>query len=302
MCALQDPTLQAVLPVLHSKGSPLLFPLHRCSYPSYNAHSCEVFKMGTVNYKLFVGLLLLVSSVSCVHSVRLVTIHPNCPPIPETTFEKVGLDVTAGALQFGKLVTVGELMIKSDPQIISGISQSVRDDQTTDALICAAKERGELKTPEQIDHAWKVARFFRAPPTSDKTIEFFKNNPFPSTTAAVQSPKSPLKEGVSADAVRQSLIQFIEEANPLLNELDKSPTNVSEDSKRSVNRWYAQVKTFLEDNFSDPTYVHRFKNLADVPLPGPPVSVQRFNDEYLGFRGGVVSRQVRLNQFLDKLP
>ena len=115
--------------------------------------------------------------------VKTVKIHPNCPEIPATTFEKVGLDAKAGALQFGQLITVGELTVKTDPQIISGISQSVRDDQITDALICAAKERGELKTDEQIFHAWKVARFFaRTNPTPADAIEFYKQNPFPATS------------------------------------------------------------------------------------------------------------------------
>lgn len=254
-----------------------------------------------VSNKLFIGLLLL-SFVSCVHSVRLVTIHPNCPPIPETTFEKVGLDAKAGALRFGQLVTMGELTIKSDPQIISGISQSVRDDQTTDALICAAKERGELKTLEQIAHAWKVARYHRGNPSPAEVMEFHKQNPFPSAPATVQSPKSPLKEGVSADVVRRSLIQFIKEANPIVRELDKSPTTVSEDSKRNVQRWYVTVRAYLESNFSDPTFVHRFETLTDMSSLMPPLSIHPFSLEYSSIREKVVNRQIRLNQFLDKLP
>jgi len=131
--------------------------------------------------KFLVGCVLVTALTHCVQPVKTVKIHPNCPEIPATTFEKVGLDAKAGALQFGKLVTVGELTVRSDPQIISGISQSVRDDQITDALICAARERGELKTDEQIAHAWKVARFYRTNPTPDKAMEFYKQNPFPVT-------------------------------------------------------------------------------------------------------------------------
>ncbi|MBX3326724.1 MAG: hypothetical protein U0223_03330 [Nitrospira sp.] len=112
----------------------------------------------------------------------MVKITPNCPEIPATTFKAVGLDARAGSLKFGQLVTVGEISIKSDPQIISGISQSVRDDQTTDALICAARDRGELKSEEQIAHAWKVARFYnRTNPTAEDAIKFHKENPFPAT-------------------------------------------------------------------------------------------------------------------------
>jgi hypothetical protein len=130
----------------------------------------------------------LLSLTNCVQSVTNAKIHPNCPEIPATTFEKIGLDAKAGALQFGQLVTVGEFSAKSDPAIISGISQSVRDDQITDALVCAARERGELKSEEQIAHAWKVARFYRLNPTPADAMEFHKQNPFPTAPGNSQTP------------------------------------------------------------------------------------------------------------------
>src|SRR5262245_34345117 len=74
--------------------------------------------------QLIVGCVLSAGLTSCVQEVKTVRIHPNCPEIPATTFSAVGLDAKAGALQFGKLVTVGEFTVKSDPKIISGISQS----------------------------------------------------------------------------------------------------------------------------------------------------------------------------------
>ena len=118
---------------------------------------------------------------------------------------------------------------------------------------------------------------------------------------AKESRRSPLKEGVSADSVRQNLIQFIEEANPLLRELDKAPTNVSEESKRNVVEWVVKVRTYLEGNFTDPTYVLRFKNFAGLPPPGVPFSVHSYNDEYLQIRASVMNRLVRLHQFLDTI-
>ena len=140
--------------------------------------------------QIIIACVLLASLTNCVQS-KNVKIHPNCPEIPATTFEKVGLDAKAGALQFGKLVTVGEFSVKSDPQIISGISQSVRDDQITGALICAARERGELKTEEQIDHAWSVARFYRLNPTPADAMKFHKEFPFPATPGRSQSSSPP---------------------------------------------------------------------------------------------------------------
>lgn len=124
---------------------------------------------------------IVIASTGCAYEAQKVIIHPNCPEIPATTFKSAGLDAKAGSLKFGELVTIGEVSLKSDPKILSGISQSVRDDQVTDALICAAKERGELKTEEQVAHAWKVARFHRVNPTASEALEFHRQNPFPAT-------------------------------------------------------------------------------------------------------------------------
>lgn len=133
-----------------------------------------------MRHGLLTILVLAISLTGCAHEVQMVMIHPNCPEIPATTFKTAGLDAKAGSVKFGQMVTA-ETSIKLDPQIISGISQSVRDDQTTDALICASRERGELKTEEQVDHAWKKARFHRTDRTADEVIRFYKENPFPTT-------------------------------------------------------------------------------------------------------------------------
>ena len=128
-----------------------------------------------------ITLAFAINLTSCAHEVQMVKIHPDCPEIPATTFKAAGLDAKAGSLKFGELLTIGEISLQSDPIIISGISQSVRDDQTTDALICASKMRGELKTEDQVDHAWKKARFHREKRTADEVIRFYKENPFPKT-------------------------------------------------------------------------------------------------------------------------
>jgi hypothetical protein len=268
-------------------------PLRHSSHSSYNALMRKQF---------IIGCFLVVSLTHCVGEVKTVKIHPNCPEIPATTFEKVGLDAKAGALQFGNLVTVGEGSFKSDPRIISGISQSVRDDQVTGSLICASRERGELKTLEQINHAWKVARFYRTNPTPAEAMEFDKQHPFPTTSPTIQSPKSSLKEGVSADVVRRSLIQFIKQAHTIVRDLDKSPTTLSEESKHAEQRWYVAVRGYLESTFSDPTFVHRFETITDMSALMPPLSIHPFSTEYAEIRGRVVNRQNRLNQFLDKIP
>lgn len=144
-------------------------------YRRFPVHSARMIK------QVFVGCVLVVGLTNCMQEVKTGKIHANCPEIPATTFAAVGLDAKAGALKFGELVSVGEFRTKTTPELLSAISQSVRDDQITDALICAAKERGELKNDEQIAHAWKVARFYRTGPTPPEAMEFHKQNPFPAT-------------------------------------------------------------------------------------------------------------------------
>lgn len=151
-------------------------------YRRFPVHNPRMIK------QVFVGCALVAGLTSCVQEVKTVSIHANCPEIPATTFAAVGLDANAGAITFGKLVTVGEFRAKTTPALLSAISQSVRDDQITDALICAAKERGELKNDEQIAHAWKVARFYRTSPTPAEAMEFDKQNPFPATLGKSLNP------------------------------------------------------------------------------------------------------------------
>ena len=90
--------------------------------------------------------------------------------------------------------------------------------------------------------------------------------------------------------------------HPIVRDLDKSPTTVSEDSKRNVVRWYVTVRAYLANNFSDPTFVHRFETITDMSALMPPLSIHPFSTEYSEIREKVVNRQIRLNQFLYKLP
>lgn len=158
-----------------------------------------------------IGIIAVGFLTSCAQPQPLnstVAIDPNCPEIPATTFAAVGMDAKAGALQFGKFVTVGELALKASPQLLSRISQSVRDDQITDALICAARNRGELKTQEQIAHAWTVARFYRTNSTPDLAIQFHKENPFPTTLRTQESAPTTPSRKAETDR-RRNLLQTL---------------------------------------------------------------------------------------------
>jgi len=135
-----------------------------------------------MRHRIILAFVLGAASMNCsprIEKVEMVKLHPNCPEVPATTFEKTDVDMQARSLKFGELVTLGEIAVKSDPQIISGVSQGLRDEQWRTAEICAAKERGELKTPEQIAYARQVAMFVGTNPTAAEMMEFYKQFPFP---------------------------------------------------------------------------------------------------------------------------
>jgi len=124
---------------------------------------------------LFISML---SIMGCTGTVEYIEITPGCPKVPATVFKRVGVDAKLGASSFGKVVT-GDASLKIDPSIVSVVSEVVTDDQITEAYICSAGKRGELKSPEQFEHARKVARFYRTKPTSEVAAKFHKENPFP---------------------------------------------------------------------------------------------------------------------------
>jgi len=246
---------------------------------------------------LFIFVLVVTFS-GCAHEVYKVRIHPNCPEIPATTFKAAGLDAAVGSELFGKLVT-GETSFKLDPKIISGINQSVRDDQTTDALICASRERGELKTPEQVDHAWKKARFHRTNPTAPEAIQFYRENPFPSTTT---------NQRKKTDTQHAALIRkLIEEGYTLQADIEREyrlhhrQPDYSSKEENLARGWNGMVLAWVNKTVStlqgiDPILVGRFNNARSSPtmLIGESIKWNSLNN-YLN------SRIDFLNQYLDKI-
>jgi hypothetical protein len=247
------------------------------------------------------GLIVLIFAVAfagCVHEVQMVKIHPDCPEIPATTFKAVGLDAKAGSEIFGKIVT-GETSFKLDPKIISGINQSVRDDQTTDALICASRERGELKTPEQVDHAWKKARFHRTNPTAEEALQFYRENPFPSMTLSQRKET----DTQHAAAIRK----LIEQGYALQADIEREyrlhhrQPDYSSKEENLVQGWNGMIHAWIHKTVStlqgiDPILVGRFNNaqIAHNILVGESVKWNSLNN-YLN------ARIEFLNQYLDKI-
>jgi hypothetical protein len=244
-------------------------------------------------------LVLAVAASGCTHEVQMVKLHPNCPEIPATTFKAAGLDATAGSLKFGQLVTLGEISIKSDPQILSGISQGVRDDQQSAALICDSKERGELKTNEQVAYAWKAARFHRTNPTADEAIRFYRENPFPHTTT------SQLKVADARHA--GSIRKLIEEGYALKADTEQEykfhhrQPDYSGKGATLIISWTSKIQVWKSKSISilqsiDPILVSRFDNVQNQPyiIIGESMRWNALNNY-------ISARIEFLNQCLDKI-
>jgi hypothetical protein len=250
-----------------------------------------------------VGILLLCVSLSgCLRGVRNTEeIHPDCPRIPTAVFEKVGLDATVGALKFGELVTLGNVTTKTDLALLSAISQSARDDQVTGALICAATKRGELTTPEQIAHAWDVARFYRTtpPPTPEQVIEFHKQFPFPSNSttrrrASASQNKSAVHrligEGYALKEAIEGEYRFHRKQNTFAANMD----TLIRGWKQRAEVWVGTVEVTL--NEIDPIVRARFKNYRSSS--GGPFGE---NVEWGDLDSALNGKLNFLNQLMDRL-
>ncbi|MDL1888126.1 hypothetical protein FBQ96_00840 [Nitrospirales bacterium NOB] len=226
-------------------------------------------------------------------------IHPDCPRVPSTAFGKVGLDAKAGAAKFGQLVTLGDMQINADPNLISAMSQTVRDDQITDALICAARKRNELTTPEQIDHAWKVARFYRMNPSPADAISFHAQNPFPSTRKIVQ-------QSVSNDT-RNSLRKLIADGYALKEGIEREyymhrrEKTFEANQDRLIGEWNQRAGIWHDEatrnlQMIDPIARARFSNYQGLPYfrIGENVKWSNLNN-WLNHKLDF------LNQYVDKL-
>lgn len=258
-----------------------------------------IYNVGAMRQRWII-FILVVFLAGCVLEAQMVKIHPNCPEIPATTFKAAGLDAKSGALNFGQVVTVGETSIKADPKIISGISQGVRDDQITDALICAAKERGELSSGEQVNYAWSVARFYnRTNPTADQAIRFHKENPFPAT---------PRSERKGNNPQIASIRKLIGEGYALKDDIEREyrfhhqQPNYSENEESLLKGWNSKADAWKKTVLStlqgiDPILVGRFNNVQSSPfvLLGESIKWNALNN-YLNARIDF------LNQYLDKVP
>lgn len=114
----------------------------------------------------------------CVSAVHMVEVAPGCPLVPETIHKRIGIDAKLGASTFGKIAT-GDASLLITPDIVSAVSQAVSDSQVAEGYICAAGKRGELKTPEQFEHARHTVQFYSTKPTPEQAIKFRKEFPFP---------------------------------------------------------------------------------------------------------------------------
>ena len=241
-----------------------------------------------MKYKRYFSLFSasIMSLIGCAGMAsKEISINPNCPSIPKTVFDSWHFDGKLGTSTFGKVVT-GDASLKVDQNVINIVSQSVQDDRLTSAMICDRVQRGELKTPEQIDHAWMVVKFFKTNPTPSQADTFFEKNPFPTANAPV--PPSPPPSGLfggrwyglfreyypataNKEIVSTETIDLIDDGQGL------NITGTSNDPYTHPRNW--SVKGFYRGQAKDPVLVLDYKeqdgtqpSVGSIVLTGRPLN------------------------------
>lgn len=138
-------------------------------------------------------LLLCVGCATFVKPQKSMEIDDyGCVPPPPDVFRAAGIDIQFAQSTFGKLV-VGDINIKTNPQVIALASQAVIDDRIRSYLRCLAIRRDEY-THEQAAYLEALSLFMQTKPNADQFLRWQKENPFP--------PKEPFpsKEETSIDS------------------------------------------------------------------------------------------------------
>ena len=203
------------------------------------------------------------------------------PPPEVVKKASVATDIDASAKEIGALAKASVRGEVSPERIREKLPSNVAAFEVIEFRLCMGYANG-LYSPQEY-RAFLDAR-----------------SGLPSLSPSKESRKSPLKEGVAVDTVRQQLIQYMEEGMALVKDLDVDPKKVVPENKQKVNVWATKITSYVENNFVDPTYVLRLRNFSDLHPPGIP-SVAPFSDEWLGYRAAVMLRLTRLNQFLDSI-
>ena len=100
-----------------------------------------------------------------------------CNIPPESVFTTNGIDISFAQSTFEKVIT-GDVTFKTNPQVISLASQTVRDAELRTYLRCLALNRDKF-TPEQIAYFENLSAILATDPTTKEMLSWSENNPFP---------------------------------------------------------------------------------------------------------------------------
>ncbi|HLA00152.1 MAG TPA: hypothetical protein VJZ24_00780 [Thermodesulfovibrionales bacterium] len=87
-------------------------------------------------------------------------------------------ELEIATVDIGKF-TLGKIDYKSSPELVQIITKASRDQLIEDYLICIAKNRGDVNTPEQVDYLRRFLSFMRSDPSPEQIMKWQQENPFP---------------------------------------------------------------------------------------------------------------------------
>ncbi|MCK6559175.1 hypothetical protein HUU39_18575 [candidate division KSB1 bacterium] len=114
-----------------------------------------------------------------------------CNEPPPDVFTAAGVDLKFTQTQFWKVVT-GEVILKTDPRVISLASKAMTDERIRSYLRCLAIHRDKY-TPEQATYLEQMYLFMNTqpPPTPVQFKEWQNSNPFPTSSGSINIEDSP---------------------------------------------------------------------------------------------------------------
>lgn len=126
---------------------------------------------------LFVLSLLLQACAKPVRPGNVVSAPGTaCEVPPPDVFTKLGIDISFAESTYGKII-VGDFNIKTQPDVVTLLSQAASDTRMRNYLRCLTIQRDKY-TPEQAAYLERFNVFAGTKPTADQFIQWQRENPF----------------------------------------------------------------------------------------------------------------------------
>jgi hypothetical protein len=128
-----------------------------------------------------IGMVSLLTLVACgPHVVKndpITSEDYGCKPPPRDVFTQTGVDIQFAQSTFGKVIT-GDVSVKTDPKVISLVSQAASDDRLRSYLRCLAINRDKY-SQAQAAYLEMAYAFAQSKPTADQWLEWRKDKSVP---------------------------------------------------------------------------------------------------------------------------